>query len=109
MNREEILQVLSDNLQEGNWFLACLSSQTDWVAKEKLKDIVNDFYKEKRGMTLINSRHSHDEFAARLEGAGLVIVETKGRARVYKISELGRELIEFRKKEIIEKNKQKGS
>ncbi len=98
LNREEILSTLLEHLQDGIWGIAILKREGVAINKEKLKDMVNEYYKEKNNVdiNLINSRHSLDIFAARLEGAGLVNVSEVGRARVYTLSKLGQELIEFR-------------
>jgi len=109
LTREEILDRLSENLDDGAWFLRVLKQHTR-LSKEQLKDLVNEQYKqmieeknkekddeEKTEVKkLVNSRHVLDVMTARLEGAGLVKVTHYGRARVYELSDLAIELINYR-------------
>jgi hypothetical protein len=98
MVKEQILQVLSDRLEEGSWFLAVLKKANGTsISKEKLKNAVNELYREQFGEDLIKSRHSIDIYTARIEGAGLVDIQEIGRARVYQLSKLGEELINYRR------------
>lgn len=98
MNREEILNQLLLNLGDGIWGMAILKREGIPINKEKLRDLVNEYYKEKKNVStnLINSRHTLDIFAAKLEGAALVQVSDLGRAKVYSLSKLGEELIRYR-------------
>lgn len=92
MNNHEVFHILHERLKEGVYFLAALENQP--ILKDKLKDEVNSLYRAFNDRDLINSRHTLDTWTARLEGAGLVDVQEVGRARMYSISDLGREMIE---------------
>lgn len=63
--------------------------------KELLGELVNETYQQQTQSQkkLLGSRHMLDEMAAKLEGAGLVDVSEMGRARMYKLSLLGDEVI----------------
>lgn len=96
MDKEKILSILSERLkEEGLYFLVALSRANGPLLKEKLRDVVNDQFQQKKGKKLINSRYTLDIWAARLEGAGLVDVQEVGRARLYSLAPLGEELINF--------------
>ncbi|MDX8367931.1 hypothetical protein [Cytobacillus sp. IB215665] len=101
MTREEILDILLDRLEEGTWVLAALKTAPKPLLKEQLRDKVNELYSEKTGadetQQLISSRYILDTYTSRLEGAGLVNVEVIGRARLFSLSELAHELLEYRK------------
>ncbi|TVY07310.1 cell division protein FtsZ [Paenibacillus cremeus] len=95
LSREQILSILNKNLGNGLWALLVLKKENRALNKELLGDIVNQHYDKQKGVKLLGSRHMLDEMAARLEGAGLVEVSEVGRARLYKLSDLGEELIDF--------------
>lgn len=103
LQTKEIMQILADNLTlESKWFLWALTEQKEALAKEELRDIANNGYQEfekASGRTnskpLITSRHGLDIHTARLEGAGLVRVQEKGRVRLYYLTELAKHLLRF--------------
>jgi hypothetical protein len=99
MTKEEILETLLNRLGDGSWFLLALKVSNEPLLKERLRDKVNELYQEKMGTNdlLIPSRHSLDIWTARLEGAGLVDVQEIGRARIFKLSNLAFELLEYKK------------
>jgi len=103
MTNFEFLDILKNNLSlESKWFLVILSQQSEAINKEQLKELANNLYTEnekKKGKEvesgLITSRHSLDIHTARLEGSGLVQVKEVGRARFYSITDLGKALLEY--------------
>lgn len=78
--------------------MAALAKAGKPVNKERIKELTNNHFLliRKDQELLIRSRHTLDLLVARLEGAGLVDVDGVGRAKMYKLSELGKELIRFR-------------
>lgn len=81
------------------------------LLKEQLKDEVNRIYLEKKKSAdndlkpLVTSRYVLDRFTQRLEGAGLVDVEEIGKARLYSLSKLGNQFLEYtRQKRRLEKS-----
>lgn len=98
--------ILTENLSlESKWFLVILQQQKEAINKEQLWQLTNQFYlsvEEKKGTEnpsqLISSRYSLDIHAARLEGAGLVQVKELGRMRLYSITLLGKQLLEYLQK-----------
>lgn len=100
MNREEILTVLLNNIEEtGLWMLATLKVAGKPVSKTNLRDQTNKRYFEKKEKSLISSRYTLDIFTAKLEGAGLIAVEKVGQVRLYQLTLLGNEIIKFRENE----------
>ncbi|MCM3390577.1 hypothetical protein LG296_19625 (plasmid) [Ureibacillus chungkukjangi] len=103
MTNYDYLSILNNNLSiESKWFLIKLLNQSEPINKDKLRDIVNDSYidlEKSRGnenpKPLITSRYLLDIHTARLEGAGLVHVKELGRMRLYSITDLGKELLNF--------------
>lgn len=101
MTRDQILSAIAKGIGDGAWVLAALAWHGKPVAKEKLRDITNSYYRRAKpdeSEMPIRSRHLLDEMAARLEGAALVTVMPKGKAKMYTVSELGKELIQHLKK-----------
>lgn len=99
MTREEILREILESLGESKWILAVLyrDREKEPIGKEKLKTLANEYYTETTGEleNLITSRYILDVFTARLEGAGLVRISRYGQVRMYSISKLGEEIIQF--------------
>ncbi|MCY9665854.1 hypothetical protein M5X11_12905 [Paenibacillus alginolyticus] len=95
LSREQILSILADRLGHGKWALAILKKENRPLNKELLGELVNEAYQQQTQSQkkLLGSRHMLDEMAAKLEGAGLVDVSEMGRARMYKLSLLGDEVI----------------
>ncbi|MED0737841.1 hypothetical protein [Aneurinibacillus thermoaerophilus] len=109
MSKEQILQTILNSIGDSVWVLTTLYKQNKGVGKEQLRGLVNERYGAKHeGKILITSRHILDRYLSRLEGAGLVDVSEHGRARHYHLSELGHELINFRKNIFIERKKPYG-
>jgi DNA-binding transcriptional ArsR family regulator len=99
-------EILSENLSlESKWFLVILQQQKESINKEQLWELTNKSYRkiqstgDNKGNTdpahLISSRYSLDIHTARLEGAGLVQVKELGRMRLYSITSLGKQLLEY--------------
>ncbi|TFI47438.1 hypothetical protein E4O93_12715 [Diaphorobacter sp. DS2] len=95
---------------EGIWFMLALRDAKKPLLKEQLKDEVNRIYLEKKKSAdndlkpLVTSRYVLDRFTQRLEGAGLVDVEEIGKARLYSLSKLGNQFLEYtRQKRRLEK------
>lgn len=95
-------KILYENLSvESKWFLVVLVQQKDYINKEQLRDLTNKAYvkakelDENNGTPLISSRYLLDIHTARLEGAGLVEVKEMGRMRLYMITTLGKQLLEY--------------
>lgn len=100
MTREQILSELLSRVGNGLWVMAALKSSGKPINKERIREVTNQYYRERNidvKVMPIRSRHTLDEVTARLEGAGLVDVMGKGRAKMYSLSRLGQELIEYRK------------
>lgn len=103
LDKEKIMGILTENLsEESKWFLWALKIENGSLHKEKLRDITNENYRKmqiKEGnpnpQPLVQSRHGLDIHTARLEGAGLVTVKEVGRIRMYSLSTLGLELLEY--------------
>ncbi len=107
MEKEEILQVLEDNLGDGKYILAVLQLKKNMneINKTELKDLTNALYSEqlekkrmkdpsiKVDTKLISTRNQLDKITNRIEGAGLVNVREVGVIKMYSISPLGEELI----------------
>jgi hypothetical protein len=101
LTRDQILSSIAKGIGDGAWVLAALAWHGKPVAKEKLRDITNAYYRRAKpdeAEMPIRSRHLLDEMAARLEGAALVTVFPKGKAKMYMVSELGNELIQHMRK-----------
>lgn len=98
LTREQILERLLAKVGDGLWVLATLMKAGRPINKERLKELTNDHFSLKKhdGELPIRSRHTLDQIAARLEGAGLVDVQVIGRTRMFQLSELGYEVIKFR-------------
>ncbi|CAG7636058.1 hypothetical protein PAESOLCIP111_03735 [Paenibacillus solanacearum] len=98
MTREQILERLLVKVGDGIWVLATLMKAGKPINKERLKELTNHHFSLKKhdDAPPIRSRHTLDQIAARLEGAGLVDVQAIGRTRMYQLSELGHEVIKFR-------------
>lgn len=95
MTKDEIINTLVERLRdEGLYFLVALKKSNEPILKEKLRDLVNEYYLEKKGISLIKSRYTLDTWTSRLEGAGLVDVKEIGRARMYSLSTLGNEVLQ---------------
>jgi len=100
VTRDQILSALSRSIGDGAWVLAALAWHGKPVAKEKLRDVTNIYFRRAKPDETelpIRSRHLLDEMAARLEGAALVTVTPKGKAKMYAVSALGKELIQHMK------------
>ncbi|MFC0273769.1 hypothetical protein ACFFIX_20490 [Metabacillus herbersteinensis] len=97
MNKEDLLDILSERLNNGIHILIALKDGP--LLKEEIMERVNTYYKEKMktNENLIASKHTLNIYAARLEGAGLVNVKELGRARMYSRSELADELTAYMK------------
>lgn len=97
------LEILANNLSnESKWFLWALMKEKGSLHKEQLRDIANEGYREMqlrsgnlKPSPLVPSRHGLDIHTARLEGAGLVSVKEIGRIRMYSLTELGQELLNY--------------
>ncbi|MFC5651013.1 hypothetical protein ACFPYJ_18255 [Paenibacillus solisilvae] len=91
------MKLLLERLGYGKWALAILKKEDRPLNKELLGELVNQYYQQQTNTKekLLGSRHMLDEMAARLEGAALVDITVLGRARLYKVSSLGEELISF--------------
>ena len=101
----DFFEILLTNLSpESKWFLVILRSQKEPINKIQLQELVNKSYikneHEKQNFNatpLISSRHLLDIHLARLEGPGLVQVKELGRMRLYSITILGKQLLEYMK------------
>lgn len=108
VEKEKFMEILAGNLsEESKWFLWTLKMENSSLHKEKLRDIANENYREMqlkagnhKSAPLVQSRHGLDIHTARLEGAGLVSVKEVGRIRMYSLSELGNELLEYVAKKV---------
>jgi hypothetical protein len=101
LTRDQILDAISKGIGDGAWVLAALAWHGKPVAKEKLRDVTNTYFRRAKPDETdmpIRSRHLLDEMAARLEGAALVTVTPKGKAKMYTVSPLGHELIGYFKR-----------
>lgn len=101
-DRSQILNILSVNLsEESKWFLWTLIQEKRELHKEELRDMANHSFLERtkqqgsEEIKLVTSRHGLDIHTARLEGAGLVVVRSLGRVRLYSVTPLGTELFEY--------------
>lgn len=95
-------KILFENLSdESKWFLVVLIQQKEYINKEQLRELTNKAYfkandlDEVSAVPLIPSRYSLDIHTARLEGAGLVEVKELGRMRLYLITSLGKQLLDY--------------
>jgi hypothetical protein len=103
INKEEIFDIFAERLEDGIWFILALKEKNKPILKDHLKDEVNELYIKKmtanRSNTnvgpLITSRYILDRYTNRLEGAGLVNVENIGKARLYSLSNLAYEFIDY--------------
>lgn len=104
----EIMNIIRDNLSnESQWILFTLKGAKSPLRKELLWEQTNEIHSkfkkddEKSLQTnnkdekLLSSRYVLDIHTARLEGAGLVEVEVLGRVRLYKITNWGKEFLEY--------------
>ncbi|GED65596.1 hypothetical protein [Lysinibacillus fusiformis] len=96
-----IIQLLHERLtDESSWLLASLLLEKQFVPKERLWELTNEHYQKEKNnkdkKQLIKSRHYLDNFMYRLEGAALVDVQIIGQARLYKITELGEQVLKFK-------------
>lgn len=105
MTKETILSALlaaTDRHPNMIWMIAALYQANRPVQKEHLRDITNALYlnvnpdQEKP----IRSRYLLDEAAAMLEGAALVDVKNVAKSKRYTVSELGMELMAYRKQRL---------
>lgn len=99
---ESIFEIFTERLNnEGIWFMLALRDAQKPLLKEQLKEEVNRIYIEKntrldkQQKPLISSRYILDRYTERLEGAGLVNVDDIGKARLYSLSELGHEFLNY--------------
>ncbi|OIJ09449.1 hypothetical protein BKP35_16475 [Anaerobacillus arseniciselenatis] len=107
-----IFDIFTERMQqEGIWFMLALRDAHKPLLKEQLKEEVNRIYMEKKSFSdnepkpLVTSRYVLDRYTQRLEGAGLVNVDEIGKARLYSLSDLGRQFLEYtRNKRLSEKN-----
>lgn len=99
LEKKDIYDLLVQNLStESKWFIFALSKEKNPLHKENLRDVANEQYKkanQPKNDNLIASRHGLDIHTARLEGAGLVVVQEIGRVRMYSLSEMGQELLSY--------------
>jgi DNA-binding transcriptional ArsR family regulator len=100
MDKDKILHILSERLQpEGLYFLVVLIRSDISIPKEKLGETVNEMYRANHnGADLVKTRFALDTWTSRLHGAALVDIREVGRVRLYSISELGKELLEYNKR-----------
>lgn len=103
-----IFDIFTERMQqEGIWFMLALRDAKKPLLKEQLKDEVNRIFMEKKNQSnpLVTSRYILDRYTERLEGAGLVNVDEIGKARLYSLSKLGQDFLEYnRQKRKSEKN-----
>lgn len=96
---EEALKALSKALSnKGQWVLAYLSEQTTPVKKEAVKDGTNKIFQtiQETNEILLNSRKVFDDHIERLEGAALIAYNVDiGRAKMYYITEGGKEMLKY--------------
>ncbi|MCM3358171.1 hypothetical protein [Psychrobacillus sp. MER TA 171] len=100
LEKRDIFEILTNSLsEESKWFLFALSTEKVPLHKENLRDVANELFKRvnahDKKKQLITSRHSLDIHTARLEGAGLVNVQRIGQIRIYSLTELGTELLNY--------------
>ncbi|MDY7989835.1 hypothetical protein UY286_05065 [Paenibacillus polymyxa] len=114
MSREAILTALL-SATAGNenmmWMLAALRMANHPVQKEQLRDVTNALYKQihpQAEQMPIRSRHLLDEAAAMLEGAALVHVAEVAKSKRYTLSQLGKELLNYRQEQNTLKRKEVG-
>lgn len=114
ISREAILDLLLSATAENEnmmWMLAALRMVDRPVQKEQLRDITNALYKQihpQAEQMPIRSRHLLDEAAAMLEGAALVHVTEVAKSKQYTLSQLGKELLNYRQERLKqEQNKRK--
>jgi DNA-binding transcriptional ArsR family regulator len=97
LTREQILEFILEGLGTSLYLLGILNKEGP-LHKEQLKEATNEFYAAKNnGEKLIGSRHSLDVLTAKLEGAGVVTVTEVGRSRLFRLSKLGEEIINYSK------------
>ncbi|MCM3716061.1 hypothetical protein M3202_18575 [Alkalihalobacillus oceani] len=107
---ENIFSIFLERLDdEGIWFMLALRRASQPLLKDKLKDEVNRLYLENNmndgdEKLLVTSRYILDKYTERLVGAGLVNVTEIGKARLYSLSQLGEEFLEFNKRKRIDNN-----
>lgn len=110
INKEDIFDIFAERLENGIWLILALKEKNKPILKDHLKDEVNQLYITKKSSNgsaiapIITSRYVLDRYTNRLEGAGLVNVENIGKARLYSLSPLAYEFIEYyRSKKSLEK------
>lgn len=94
----KIYRNIKEAIGDAGWLLMTikkLEEQGSHETKERLKVLVNEWFRQGEGRDLITSRHTLDTALAKLEGAGLIYTKEHGRARLYFTTEQGREYIEY--------------
>lgn len=104
MTRDQILEELLSRVNDGLWVMAAMMKQAPKrVSKEKIGEVTNAYFIEfnpEKEWLPIRSRHTLDIIVAKLEGAALIDVIDEGRAKMYAVSLLGKELINYRKRKL---------
>jgi DNA-binding PadR family transcriptional regulator len=97
LDGEDIYEILLNNLHTDGKFILVLLSGNEDMHKAELKNVANEEYAKMGDEVLFPTRFSLDICTARLEGAGLVNVKTAGRVKLYSLSRLGEELLQYSK------------
>jgi hypothetical protein len=100
VTREQILTRLLKQIGEsGLWMMGALQKAGKPMPKERLRIITNEHRRAQEEGDMIRSRHTLDQISSKLEGAGMIDIECIGRTKMYTLSDLGEELIRFRKEQ----------